>query len=105
MTDLSVFGAPDPTREQVTYELKMRMRRRFVSENTGHCLPIGPFVMSLESGRYDDCVKDIERGRVTLGEAERLLAEAVRYKLFTDAQALNFLEKWRAADARREVAR
>ena len=53
-------------------------------------------VLSLAKGAYDDLLRDLERGRITLAEAEEIVDQFVAYHVTTPAQATWYKEKFSA---------
>ena len=60
----------------VLRDLATRLREAFVAQYTGR---ERMFALSLASGRPEDCVKDIQRGRLTLERALEILDTADDY--------------------------
>ena len=64
----------------VLRDLATRLREAFMAQYTGD---ERMFALSLVSGRPEDCVKDIQRGRLTLERALEILDTADDYGVHT----------------------
>ena len=73
---------PDPEVEQLQHEIAMGMRREFVAKHCAAGKNVCFFVLSLESGRIADCIKDIRRGRVSIDAARHVLDDAPWYGVY-----------------------
>lgn len=78
--DDDVLLDDDEVYAQVLLELAAQLRRAFVARYTGREMF---FASSLASGRPEDCVKDIQRGRLTLERALEILDDADDYGVYT----------------------
>jgi len=66
------------------YELKRQMRCSFVSQYTGREVMLA---MSLESARWGDARKDLERGRVSKERYIEIINDAIHYGIVTQEYA------------------
>ena len=87
----------DHIKTQLHYELAQGLRKAFIAQYDGQQLY---FALSLASGRFDTCVKDIERGKVTLNHAIAILNNAVRHKVITQAYNDLILSRISKTDAK-----
>lgn len=89
---------PDKDVAELTYELKWRLRGAFIRQYISQGAKLF-FAMAFESGRHDDCVKDIRRGKISLDDALAILQSAVDHKLHSKEQAEEFFAvHWRAIE-------
>jgi hypothetical protein len=75
-------GYDDNVNEEI-YNIGRMMRASFVRAYVGNNAELY-FAMALESARFDDCLKDIERGRVSLKTKDRIIRDAINHGIITD---------------------
>ena len=59
-------------------------------------------VLSLAKGAYDDLLRDLERGRLTLAEATEIVDQFVAYGVTTPTQATWYKEKFSAVGTKQQ---
>ena len=80
--------------EEMQNELLARMRKEFIAQYRCDSRAILMFVMSIESGRFDDCQKDILRRKVSIADAHTILSNAVSHKVVSSQYVGVLTDRW-----------
>ena len=97
-----LFLADWDAKAALRLEMQQMLRERLSEWGRTRGFKFHMAVLSLAKGAYDDLLRDLARGRLTLAEADEIVDQFVAYQVTTPTLAAWYKEKFRTVDPKQQ---